>query len=142
MTSTALLNDQDFTLYQEGGKLMSGGFAIDTNYQGEREEVQGVQEGGSSDPGSSLLDNLAMPLYYFSQGGGKNKKKILHKYEESDPESVPVINSDLYDKLLGLMEYKEDKKDEKREKALKKRGTRRHVDNPKPKNRKKSRKNN
>ena len=35
MTSTALLNDQDFTLYQEGGKLMSGGFNIGTNYEGE-----------------------------------------------------------------------------------------------------------
>jgi len=137
MTS-ALLEAQDFTLYQEGGKLMSGGFTIGSNAEGE-----GIQEGGNS--GSSHLDNLAMPLYYFSQSGGKNKKKNLHNYAESDPESNGVINSDLYDKLLGIMEHKEEKqpkKDEKREKVLKKRGTRKHVDNPKPKNRKKSRKNN
>jgi hypothetical protein len=133
MTS-ALLEAQDFTLYQEGGKLMSGGFNIET-------AVEGIQEGGN--PGPSLLDNLAMPLYYFSQNGGKNKKKTVHNYAESDPESNGIINNDLYDKLLGLMEYKEEKqpkKEEKREKVLKKRGTRRHVDNPKPKNGKKSRK--
>jgi hypothetical protein len=103
-----------------------------------------MQEGGNSDSGSSPLDNLAMPLYYFSQGG-KNKKKNLHNYAESDPESNGVINSDLYDKLLGIMEHKEEKqpkKEEKREKVLKKRGTRKHLDNPKPKNRKKTKKNN
>jgi len=139
MTS-ALLEAQDFTLYQEGGKLMSGGFTIDSTSNSE-----GMQEGGESGSGPSLLDNLAMPLYYFSQSGGKNKKKNLHNYAESDPESNGVINSDLYEKLLGIMEHKEEKqpkKDEKREKVLKKRGTRKHVDNPKPKNRKKSRKNN
>jgi hypothetical protein len=137
MTS-ALLEAQDFTLYQEGGKLMSGGFTIGSSPEGE-----GMQEGGDSGP--SLLDNLAMPLYYFSQSGGKNKKKNLHNYAESDPESNGVINSDLYEKLLGIMEHKEEKqpnKEEKREKVLKKRGTRKHLDNPKPKNKKKSRKNN
>jgi hypothetical protein len=68
------------------------------------------------------------------------KKKSTKK---SDPESNGVINNDLYDKLLGIMEHKEEKqpkKDEKSEKVLKKRGTRKHTDNPKPKNRKKSRK--
>jgi len=136
MTS-ALLEAQDFTLYQEGGKLMSGGFTIGSNSEGE-----GIQEGGDSGSGSSVLDNLAMPLYYFSQGG-KNKKKTLHNYAESDPESNGVINNDLYDKLLGIMEHKEEKqhkKEEKREKILKKRGTRKHNDNPKPKGGKKSRK--
>ena len=137
MTS-ALLEPQDFTLYQEGGKLMSGGFNIGSN-------AEGMQEGGDSGSGSSVLDNLAMPLYYFSQGGGKNKKKNLHNYAESDPESNGVINNDLYDKLLGIIEHKEEKqpkKEEKREKVLKKRGTRKHLDNPKPKNRKKTKKNN
>jgi hypothetical protein len=123
---TTTLSNDDFTLYQEDGKLMSGGFEINTS-------DSSVQKGGGYD----LLDNLAMPLYYFTQHGGK---KNNHKYEESTPENVPIIENDLFDKLLNLVEYKNEK-ESKREKVLKKRGTKKHIDNPKPKSVKKSRKN-
>ena len=84
---TESLSKNDFTLYQEGGKLMSGGFQINT---------------------SDLLDNLSMPLYYFSQHGGGGKKNN-HKYEESTPQDTPIIDNELFDKLLNLVKYKSEK---------------------------------
>ena len=88
-----------------------------------------------------------MPLYYFSQHGGGGKKNN-HKYEESTPQDTPIIDNELFDKLLNLVKYKSEK-NLKREKVIKKRGTRKHIDNPGPKNkldsdksRKKTRKNN
>ena len=136
---TESLSKNDFTLYQEGGKLMSGGFQINTS-------DSSVQKGGGY---GDLLDNLSMPLYYFSQHGGG--KKNNHNYEESTPQDTPIIDNELFDKLLGLVKYNS-QKDLKREKVIKKRGTRKHIDNPGPNNkshadksdksRKKTRKNN
>ena len=127
---TTLKND-DFTLYQEDSKLMSGGFLIKTS-----ESPSSMQIGGGY---NDLLDNLAMPLYYFTQRGGK---KNNHKYEKSTPEDVPIIDNDLFDKLLNLVEYKKEN-NLKREKVIKKRGTKKHIDNsiPKSKSGKKTRKN-
>ena len=129
---TESLSKNDFTLYQEGGKLMSGGFQINTS------DSSMVQKGGGY---GDLLDNLSMPLYYFSQHGGGGKKNN-HKYEESNPEDTPIIDNDLFDKLLNLVKYNS-KKDLKREKVTKKRGTRKHIDNPglTDKSNKKTRKN-
>jgi hypothetical protein len=127
---TTLSND-DFTLYQEAGKLMSGGFSIKTS-----ESTSSMQIGGGH---NDLLDNLAMPLYYFTQRGGK---KNNHKYEKSTPEDVSIIDNDLFDKLLNLVEYKKEN-NLKREKVIKKRGTKKHIDNlnPNSKSGKKTRKN-
>lgn len=133
---TESLSKNDFTLYQEEGKLMSGGFQINTS-------DSSVQKGGGY---GDLLDNLSMPLYYFSQHGGG--KKNNHNYEESTHEDTPIIDNELFDKLLGLVKYKSEK-NLKREKVIKKKGTRKHIDNPGPNNkshadksRKKTRKNN
>ena len=133
---TESLSKNDFTLYQEEGKLMSGGFQINTS-------DSSVQKGGGY---GDLLDNLSMPLYYFSQHGGG--KKNNHNYEESTHEDTPIIDNELFDKLLGLVKYNS-QKDLKREKVIKKKGTRKHIDNPGPNNkspadksRKKTRKNN
>jgi len=129
---TTLTND-DFTLYQEDGKLMSGGFSLKTS-----DSTSSMQIGGGH---NDLLDNLAMPLYYFTQRGGK---KNNHKYEKSTPEDIPIIDNDLFDKLLNLVEYKKEN-NLKREKVIKKGGTKKHIDNPNPnpksKSGKKTRKN-
>ena len=117
---SSLLEGSDFTLYQSGGKLMSGDFQINQNNQ----------TGGGSD----LLQDLAMPLYYFSKGG----KKKYHKYDEHKEDECKVIDNELFDKLLKMVEYKDEKND-KRENINKKRGTRKHKDIPIKK--KKSRKN-
>lgn len=130
----SLLKEEDFTLYQSGGKLMSGGFEINS--------VGGTQEG----VGSDVLKNLAVPLYYFYKGGSKKK---YHNYAESEIEDSPVIDDNLYDKLLNMMEYKEEKNDENKKedderkniKKNKKRGTKKHFDNKKLKPHKKSKKN-
>jgi hypothetical protein len=136
------LSGNDFTLYKEGSKLMSGGFSINTSNMD--------HIGGSSSQSSNILDHMAMPLYFYSKGGGK---KNYHKYEESHPENAPVIEDNIFDKLLKMVEYKDEKeqknqKDEnneknkkspRREKINKKRGTKKHID--KPLKKKKTRKN-
>lgn len=116
MYMSNLLNSDDFTLYQSGGKLMSGDFEISINNQSGGE---GMSRGGN---GNTLLQNLAMPLYYFSKGGS-NKK--YHKYDEEEEEEKGVINNDIFDKLLKMVEYKND---EKTDSKTKKRGTRKHKD--------------
>ena len=122
----SILSQNDFTLYKDGNKLMSGGFSINTN---------NALKGGGSSSASNILDNLAMPLYFFSKGGGK---KNYHKYEESQPENVSVIDDNIFDKLLKMVEYKDGKdgkdgkheKDGKKDKLIKKRRTKKHIDKP------------
>jgi hypothetical protein len=143
--NNTILGGNDFTLYQQGGKLMSGDFVINTNLDSESNS-NSLQEGGtgtdsaSASASSNILKNLAMPLYYFSQKGGKKGQKI-HNYAESEPENAPVIDDNIFDKLLKMIEYKEgpDSSSDSK-KVLKKRGTRKHIDNPKQKTGKKSRK--
>jgi hypothetical protein len=115
---SSLLNPDDFTLYQSGGKLMSGDFEINLDNQ----------NGGGS--GDNLLKNLAMPLYYFSKSGGKKK---YHNYDEEDEQDKKVIDNDIFDKLLKMVEYKADDKNldknlDKNVNKIKKRGTRKHKD--------------
>jgi hypothetical protein len=116
---STLLEGSDFTLYQSGGKLMSGDFEINQN-------------GGDSD----LLKNLAIPLYYFSKGGKKN----YHKYDEPKENEDKIIDNDLFDKLLKMVEHK-DEKNEKRENVNKKRGTKKHKDTSSQNKKKKTKKN-
>lgn len=141
--NNTLLGGNDFTLYQEGGKLMSGDFIINA-----KSDADSLQEGGtgsesvSDSESSNILKNLAMPLYYFSQKGGKKGQKI-HNYAESEPENTPTIDNNIFDKLLAMIQFKEGSENESStgsKKVVKNRGTRKHIDNPKQKKGKKSRK--
>lgn len=117
-----LLENKDFTLYQTGGKLMSGDFEINSVNSGNQ---IGGEVGG--EVGTKLLENLALPLYYFSTGGSK---KNYHKYDEDKGEDDKIIDNELFDKLLKMVEYKDERESEKEEKREKnkKRGTRKHKD--------------
>lgn len=146
--NNTLLGRNDFTLYQEGGKLMSGDFIINAKSDEDSLQEGGTGTGAGSDSGpgsesSDILKNLAMPLYYFSQKGGKKGQKI-HNYAESEPENTPIIDNNIFDKLLGMIQFKgsesESESPSGSKKVVKKRGTRKHIDNPKQKNGKKSRK--
>ena len=104
------VQDDDFILYKENGKIMSGGFNVDSillkknlspistfNYNN-------IQSNNVSD----LFKNLTIPsgLYFIEQ---KSVPDNRYKYDNESSDDEEVIENDLYEKLLSI--YTVDKKD-------------------------------
>lgn len=124
--NSKIVEDDDFIFYKENGKIMSGGFNVESillkknlspistyNYNN-------IQTSNVSD----LFKNLTIPsgLYFFEQ---KSIPCDGYKYDDnSDDNNEEVIENSLYDKLLSLYtvdninKFKENKKS-----SRKKRGT-------------------
>lgn len=132
-------NGDDFVLYKKGGKIIGGGFDINsilmtkglpsiTTYNKPRNS--------EGEKVSDLFKNLVVPsgLYYMSMK--TQPDKYGYKYDEDDDEersyskNSDVISDDIYEKLLGLVTV--DNKDINK----KKRSTRKVVSDKKNKTKK------
>ena len=97
------VQDDDFILYKENGKIMSGGFNVESillkknlspistfNYNN-------IQSNNVSD----LFKNLTIPsgLYFIEQ---KTSSYNKYKYDDDTDDNEEVIENDLYEKLLSV----------------------------------------
>ena len=102
------LGAEDFVVYSEGGKIMSGGFSINNMFlSGNQPALKTMnsskfQAGGSI---SSIFKDLAVPagLLHLQQNP-------TNHYLPSTFGSNEVVEDTLYDKLLKLMEPDNDKR--------------------------------
>ena len=112
------MNSENFVFMKDGNKIMAAGYEIDNNMLREGlPAIASVQKGGGS------LDTLAVPAGLF----------LLQQHVKGGPipfvttnEDHPVIEDDLYDRLLSLMQTGNKKKrSTRRKRSSSKRHTRR-----------------
>tara|TARA_B100001093_G_scaffold303008_1_gene288980 strand:+ start:4802 stop:5212 length:411 start_codon:yes stop_codon:yes gene_type:complete len=112
----------DLVITKEGKNVMSGGYKIDNiflqnNISPFKTDNSDNQEGGNV---SSIFSNLAVPAGLLLLQQNTNKTTFTNMYNK---ENNGVIDSSLYDKLLGIASGKKEKK-EKKTKSGRKRKTR------------------
>tara|TARA_B100000963_G_C22637723_1_gene678517 strand:- start:5872 stop:6273 length:402 start_codon:yes stop_codon:yes gene_type:complete len=99
----------DLVITKEGKNVMSGGYKIDNlflqnNISPFKTDNSNNQEGGNI---SSIFSNLAVPTGLLLLQQNTNKKTFSNMYNKQNSE---VIESSLYDKLLGIASGKKEKK--------------------------------
>ncbi len=99
----------DLVITKEGKNVMSGGYKIDNlflqnNISPFKTDNSNNQEGGNI---SSIFSNLAVPTGLLLLQQNTNKKTFSNMYNKENSE---VIESSLYDKLLGIASGKKEKK--------------------------------
>lgn len=105
----------DLVITKEGKNVMSGGYKIDNlflqnNISPFKTDNSNNQEGGNI---SSMFSNLAVPAGLLLLQQKTNKKTFSNMY---NTDSSEVIDSSLYDKLLGIASGKKEKKVKKQRK--------------------------
>ncbi len=105
----------DLVMTREGKNVMSGGYKIDNlflqnNISPFKTDNSDNQEGGNI---SSMFSNLAVPAGLLLLQQKTNKKTFTNMYNKDSSE---VIDSSLYDKLLGIASGKKEKKVKKERK--------------------------
>lgn len=105
----------DLVITKEGKNVMSGGYKIDNlflqnNISPFKTDNSSNQEGGNV---SSMFSNLAVPAGLLLLQQKTNKKTFSNMYNKASSE---VIDSSLYDKLLGIASGKKEKKVKKERK--------------------------
>ena len=113
--SSPILSNEDLTIYKIDGKIMSGGFSVNSILlnQGLSPTITtlnyDVQKGGKT---SNLFENLAVPSFLFqnkkkstSSGGGVEGSKVINVNEPLD--------NDIHDKLLKIVEVQSSLKERK-----------------------------
>ena len=106
----------DLVITKEGKNVMSGGYKIDNLFlQNDispfKTDNTNNQEGGNV---SSMFSNLAVPAGLLLLQQKTNKKTFTNMYNK---ENTEIIDSSLYDKLLGIASGKKEKVDKKTKKA-------------------------
>ena len=99
----------DLVITKEGKNVMSGGYKIDNiflqnNISPFKTDNSDNQEGGNV---SSIFSNLAVPAGLLLLQQNTNKTTFTNMYNK---ENNGVIDSSLYDKLLGISNSKKEKK--------------------------------
>ena len=97
--------DDDFVLYKKGGKVISGGFNVESIMMSRGVPTMTTYNHPNnyeSEKVSDLFKNLVVPsgLYFMSVKNIADKNGI--KYDDESKEDLEVINDDIYEKLLGL----------------------------------------
>ena len=105
----------DLVITKEGKNVMSGGYKIDNlflqnNISPFKTDNSSNQEGGNV---SSMFSNLAVPAGLLLLQQKTNKKTFSSMYNKDSSE---IIDSTLYDKLLGIASGKKEKKVKKERK--------------------------
>ena len=109
------ITSEDLVITKEGKNVMSGGYKIDNlflqnNISPFKTDNSSNQEGGNV---SSMFSNLAVPAGLLLLQQKTNKKTFSNMYNKASSE---VIDSSLYDKLLGIASGKKEKKVKKERK--------------------------
>lgn len=109
------ITPDDLVITKEGKNIMSGGYKIDNlflqnNISPFKTDNSNNQEGGNI---SSMFSNLAVPAGLLLLQQKTNKKTFTNMYNKDSSE---VIDSSLYDKLLGIASGKKEKKVKKERK--------------------------
>ena len=110
---TTILQDRDLIFYKNNGKIMSGGYDVDShmlqNGFSPMRTLNLEQNGGiktKEKKVSNEFENLAVPagLYYITQGQTKHKEQQIY-----DKEHTP-LSDDIFDKLYEMIEYNDKNK--------------------------------
>ena len=99
-----IIENNEMIFYKEGGKIMSGGFEVNSSLLSGGIPVATIQndknaKGGSGKKVSDLFNHLVVPvgLYYEGLSGGK---KSHYNYDTPDTEEREEISDDIYEQLL------------------------------------------
>tara|TARA_X000000368_G_C22999642_1_gene698365 strand:- start:1006 stop:1416 length:411 start_codon:yes stop_codon:yes gene_type:complete len=109
----------DLVITKEGKNVMSGGYKIDNIFLQNgispfKTDNTNNQEGGNI---SSMFSNLAVPAGLLLLQQKTNKKTFTNMYNTNNTQ---VIDSSLYDKLLGIVNSKKETIEKKTKKVRKK----------------------
>ena len=112
-----ILNQDDMIFYKEDGKIMSGGFVVNSSL------FESAIHGGSDD--KKETSDLVVPfgLYYTPVEGFTGGKKPRYNYDASDEKDREEISDDIYEQLLNHHVEKSN---------VKPRKTRKHYKNSRP----------
>jgi len=126
-----IIGNDEMIFYKEGGKIMSGGFNVNSSLLTDGVPVAYIQndrglKGGSGKKVSDLFDHLVVPvgLYYEGAMGGKNTR---YNYDAHDTKEREEISDDIYEQLLKHHVEKNNKQQQ-----IKPRKTRKHYNHNKP----------
>jgi len=110
-----IIGNDEMIFYKEGGKIMSGGFVVNSSLLNNVSQNDGELKGG----------NLVVPvgLYHTSAEGLVGGKKSRYNYDIEDDENREEISDDIYEQLL---------KHHIEKNVAKPRKTRKYYKNPKP----------
>ena len=99
----------DLVFYTEGGKIMSGGYTVDSMlFQNGQSPFTGYYKGGAlesdtNDNDTKIMENLAIPIgiFYLNQ---QSKMSDYEKksYNDSKYKQCNVVPDDLFDELFKL----------------------------------------
>ena len=137
MSTVNEITPEDLVITREGKNVMSGGYKIDNlflenNISPLSTDNSNNQEGGNI---SSMFSNLAVPAGLLLLQQKVNKHTFSNMYNKDNSQ---VVDSSLYDKLLGIASGKKETSAKKEKKLkVKKRTTRKKQSskNKKPKKR-------
>tara|TARA_B100000925_G_C21891117_1_gene422852 strand:- start:85 stop:504 length:420 start_codon:yes stop_codon:yes gene_type:complete len=125
MSTVNEITPEDLVITKEGKNVMSGGYKIDNlflenNISPLSTDNSNNQEGGNI---SSMFSNLAVPAGLLLLQQKVNKHTFSNMYNK---DTSQVVDSSLYDKLLGIASGKKESKPtkEKKVKSERKRKTR------------------
>ena len=136
-----IFNDGDLVLYKENGKIMSGGYSIDsillqsgesplTSYfNGGTLESEGLEGNKEREKErKNPFANLAIPvgIFYINQQATKSdyEKK---SYDDEHYKKHDMLSDDIYDKLFEMASSnRRDKKDDKKDDKKKHKFTKHH----------------
>jgi len=139
MSGTEIFNKNDLIMYEEGGKIMSGGYAVNSilmnsglaplnsyHYGGSKSLERSIEgsiehsiEGSKEESkDTSPFDNLAVPVGIFYI----NSDYIKSDYEKPNTNTYEqryMLSDDIYDKLFELASFKQSKNTKNRKNTRK-----------------------
>ncbi len=140
MSGTDIFTNKDLIMYKEGGKIMSGGYAVNSilmnsgmaplnsyHYGGSKSlerSIEGSKESSierskkEESKEISLFDNLAVPVGIFYI----NSDYIKSDYEKPNTNTYEqryMLSDDIYDKLFELASFKQSKNTKNRKNTRK-----------------------
>ena len=140
MSGTDIFTNKDLIMYKEGGKIMSGGYAVNSilmnsgmaplnsyHYGGSKSlersiegSIERSKEGSIEEESKdvSFFDNLAVPVGIFYI----NSDYIKSDYEKPNTNTYEqryMLSDDIYDKLFELASFKQSKNTKNRKNTRK-----------------------
>ena len=130
-TNNNNFNTDDLILYKEGGKIMSGGYSVDSTLMqsgtspltsyfngGANKTLEGVSD--FSEAKETPFKNMAIPvgIFYINQQS-KIPDYEKKSYDDTHYKRCDMLPDDMYDRLFELASFKQ-KKHETKDMAIKK----------------------